>query len=144
MKVEELLEKLKDPLINSVFPYTQEPCSNAVIENISEEFNKKFHFELPIIYKIIMRKVNGLNNNKLIIWPITSGELFDKDIFQTNKELSHTFSQEFIYFGKIKEELYVYSFKSKLYCSIDYLTKDIERVFVNSEEMFEFMLNEAF
>lgn len=135
-----MIEELVKQVVEATNSEDREFCTQGEIEALEAEFHKKFNTKLPEAYKQLVGLLNGVDFNTLFIWPLKAGSFFPKNLLQINTELRHTFSEEFFYFGKMGEELYVYNIKNKNFSAIDYVDKSIFKQFDTAESMFIFML----
>lgn len=143
MNIEELVDAMTNYLADRPVPSVPQSVSEERILGAEKEFQKEFGHEFPDAYKRILRRANGVYHNGLIIWPATPEPLFEETIQQANKDLRSNFSDHFLYFGQLDEELYVFDLKSQKYCAIEYVGKPVWEEFLNADEMFEFMLERA-
>lgn len=143
MKIEEIIAKITASEIE---------CSRSIPKPITEEeilkaektFQKAFNHNFPETYKQILRIRNGIEFNGMIIWPAKTEPGFDETIYQANFNLRQEFTDRFVYFANIDEELYVFDIKNQKYCATEYVGLPIWEEFSNAEEMFQFILKRAY
>lgn len=143
MKIEDLVENMNEYLKSGSVSAGLSPCSDLDIVTADTAFAAEFGQPFPAAYKRVLRVTNGVLHNGLVIWPATPGALFRETIFQANKELREDFSDDFIYFGRMDEELYVFDRRHREYCAIEFVGKPVWKHFSSADEMFEFMLERA-
>lgn len=119
------------------------PCSEEEIAAADARFKAAFGQPFPEAYKRVLRRANGVYYDGLVIWPAKTEEFFDETIHQANNSLSQDFSEDYIYWGNMDEELYVFDLRTRGYCAIEYVGKPVWMRFENAEEMFVFMLERA-
>ena len=132
-------------IVNEMTAYLKEsgqniyPCTEKEISDAESQFG----FVFPDTYKRILRHSNGVSHNGLVIWPATSGPLFQETIYQANDNLREDFSNAFLYFAQNDEELYVLKIEKQEYCAMEYVGKAIWKQFSGPDEMFQFLLQRA-
>jgi hypothetical protein len=143
MKIEELVDNMTTYLADGQVASIPQPCSEEQISVTAALFAAEFGHDLPEAYKRVLRKANGVLHNGLTIWPAVPEPLFNETIIQANKDLRASFSDQFVYFGQMDEELYVFNVRTKKYSAIEFVGKPEWMRFASAEEMFEFMLSRA-
>ncbi|MFJ4143734.1 SMI1/KNR4 family protein [Pseudomonas sp. NPDC089734] len=144
MTIEAMVDHMTADLLPSEVPAVPQPCPEQSIMQAEAAFKQALGVEFPEVYKRILRRANGVMYNGLTIWPAVSEPLFQETLLEANNDLRDAFSEEFIYFGQLDEELYVLQLNSQTYCAIEFVGKPIWKRFRDAHEMFEFMLNRAF
>lgn len=141
--IEDLVDNITLFLKDGAASAIPRPCSEDEISKAETAFSAEFHHVFPEAYKRVLRRANGLAHNGLIIWPAAPESLFQETILQANTDQRENFSDDFIYYGQIDEELYVFDINTEKYFAIEYVGKSVWKKFESAEEMFEFMLKRA-
>lgn len=143
MKLEALVDQVAEQLRGRPGPAVPDPCGEEDIAIADASFKAAFGQPFPEAYKRVLRHANGVSYNGLVIWPAKLEGIFDESIYQANATLREDFSGDYIYYGNMDEELYVFDLKTREYCAIEYVGKPVWKRFESAEEMFEFMLERA-
>ena len=138
-----------EELVNNMTQYLKEEdtrplaCSNSAIAAADKRFHHSFGCVLPEAYKRVLQCADGIYHNGLIVWPIGKSPLFHETIFEANENLRESPDDDFLYFGNMDEELYIFDIQRQQYCAIEYAGRSIWNEFKDDLEMFEFMLQRA-
>ncbi len=143
MNIEELVDHMTEYLQDDPVPSIPQPCGENDILKAEHEFKAECGCNFPDAYKRVLRRANGVDHNGLIIWPAKPEPLFQETILQANADLRENFSGDFIYYGQMDEELYVFDLRTMEYCAIEYVGKPVWATFADADEMFQFMLERA-
>lgn len=143
MKLDDLVDQATEQLKGRPVPAIPQPCIEKEIAEAESNFTAAFGKPFPEAYKRILRRANGISYNGLVIWPAKPESLFQETIYKANATLREDFSEDYIYYGNMDEELYVFDLRTQEYCALEYVGKPIWKHFSSAEEMFTFMLERA-
>jgi hypothetical protein len=143
MKIEDIVDNMTSYLEDGSVQDIPWPCSEDEITIAESQFKNEFGYSFPEAYKRVLRRANGVMHNGLIIWPAKPQAIFQETIFQVNINFRDSFSDEYLYFAQMDEELYVFNINTQEYCAIEFVGKPVWKQFVSADEMFLFVLERA-
>ena len=76
-----------------------DPCSLSELKVFALDFTNTFGLELPDGYINTLKLANGISYSSLDIWPISENSINTQTIYEANKELKDTLSEDYIYFA---------------------------------------------
>lgn len=137
--IEQILKQMRWRPIN----VTPEQCSAKSVSSADLWFIAEFHHSMSEAYKQIMHLANGLEYNELVIWPCHESMLYDETIHKVNARFRGELSPFFLYYGSIRDELYVFDLRCQTYCAIEKARRAVWKCFEDDESMFRYMLERS-
>jgi hypothetical protein len=122
------------------------PASEAEIDALARAFQRRFRHALPESYKRVLQVANGLHFNGMTLWPTarkTFPSMVWESLIEVNIDLREGFAEEFLYFGQMDEELYVFEPSTGIYKAIEYTCLDGWKTFKDAEAMLVYLLRRA-
>ena len=142
MSIEQLVEKIKE--FSTMYGYESPvPATPSEISTLKHEFSVAYHMALPQSFCELLSFSNGIIFNGLTLWPTRVYGHFHESLLDANENLRASFDDQFIYFGMMDEELYVYDTLKKYYKAIEFVGKAEWQTFPDCESMIKFMLERA-
>ncbi len=142
MSIEQLIKKIQAEIkqyeVDDHMPATLEE-----IDQLTINFHEKFKVLFPESYRQLLIHSNGIMFNGLTIWPTRKYASFRESLISANHNLQNSLCDEYIYFGKRDEELYIYNLNEKKFQAIEYVGQYAWQEFLTADEMLLFMLERS-